>query len=231
MSNLKTFLDEFNILHLNENPKFDQSENGLTFTGEYHAIAKYLDWSVQLPQVDLSNFMTIGDDSQPLFLPTPKSERNAHFSLDNMSGIYCLRELYHPNLELPTSKWYKPKNHDKNESAFWLRPDTLAFFGLLNHNPFWSLIAKPVILFASKLSFSKPKAVTSGKRMWFARFCLMAQSPHAHIRKIGEEGIKQSEQLLKKEHGENPMADVMSIYFKNPNHPIHELMLKYYGLS
>lgn len=227
---LKNFLDKFDILHLGPNPKFDESENGLTFTGGFHAIYRAAGLKQPIPVPDLSLFIKTGDDGKPLFLPTPKSGLNAHMSLDNMHGIYILRELYHPKLELPTSRWYKPHGHTENVSKYWKRPDTLAFFGLLNKNLIWSILAPFILLFATYLSCKKERGITSGKVLWFQRYCLFSVSKSGFQKVLGRLGLKLMDKWLKGKHGNNPMIDVIKIYFKHPDHPMHEVTRKFYGL-
>lgn len=110
--NWNMWLDKDNLIHIHENPELDQSENGLTFTGSLHVLWKACGMKSELPKIDLSKFIVEGSDGKPLFLPTSESALNSHFSLDNNFGTYVMRELYSPELELPTSKWYKPKEGD-----------------------------------------------------------------------------------------------------------------------
>lgn len=225
--NWNDWLDKFNILHIDKNPQPEQTENGLTFTAAPHILAKSMNMT-NPPKPDLSNFMAEGEDGKPLFLPTPVSALNSHMSLDNMSGLYALRELYYPELELPISRWYKPHGHDKNASTWWLRPDVLTYFGLLNDHWFFKRIARKVLLYAAKLSCEKERGVTSGKNMWFDRFLLLSLSNRENCAKIGKEGLAMMEKVLEAEHGKNPMIDVVDIYFKHPEHPKRQMIREYY---
>jgi len=244
--NWNLWLDKHNILHIHENPEPEQSENGLTFTGSLHVLWKACNMKSELPKVDLSKFMTKGDDGKPLFLPTPESALNSHFSLDNMFGVYALRELYSPELELPTMKWYKPKGLNENISQYWFRPDTIAFNALLNKLPFAKLIAPTILKFGANLTCKKPKDHTSGKRILFDRYLLLSLSNDESLvkigkeglelmdklltpmHKIGKEGLELMDKLLTPMHGKNPMIDITDFYFKNPNHPCRKLIRMYY---
>lgn len=226
--NWNLWLDKDNIIHLHENPSLTQSENGLTFTGSLHVLWKACGMKSELPKVDLSKFIVEGCDGKPLFLPTSVSDLKSHFSLDNNFGVYGLRELHSPELELPTSKWYKPKGQKKSASEYWLRPDTLAYNALLNKLPFATFYAPIILKFGAKLTCAKPKDHTSGKRILFDRYLLLSLSKDEKLAKIGKEGLKLMDELLKPIHGENPMIDVIDFYFKNPNHPLRKLIRIYY---
>lgn len=223
------FLDEYSILHLNANPKFDESENGLTFTGGYHAIYRASGKSSPIAIPDLSLFIKQGTDGHPIFLPTPKSSDNSHFSLDNMHGLYCLRELYFPKLDLPTYKWYKPHRHTESISKKWIRPDTAAFFGILNKELVWVILGPLIMLIAATISCKKDRGTTSGKILWFQRFCLLSVSKNKFQKILGKIGLSLVNDILEENHGSRPMIDVMQIYFKNENHPMHTLIKDFYS--
>lgn len=217
MSKYKSWQDSTGFIHLHENPDLKQSENGPTFTGELIVLSKMNNFTLNpAPALNLLQ------KSKRVYRTTVKQEWGKHFSHDNMTGLYCMRELgldRKLDFELPVYKW---------NNRIWLHPRDLIFYAALNRN-FLGLLLIPLLLIISIHSLLKPREVTSGKCLWFLRFGTLALSGNYYLQLVGKAGIILLDTLLRARHGRLPLTDVFGIYYKDVNHPIRKEIEVYYG--
>lgn len=214
----QNFQDQFGFIHLNENPTNLGSENGPLFTP-----ASYLLMALNnTPNEGMPNpkYYLLKKSSTD-FVTEPLSPR-FRFSHDNMTGLYIARELGFHSMDLPICRWSVGEGR-----PLWYHPRDLIFYAALSNHKL-GLALLPILLVISIFSYKKPKAVTSGKCLWFYRFGVLSLSKSPYKSFIGKVGLGMGELLLKAQHGSKGFLDVFSIYFKNKNHPINKEIAKYY---
>jgi len=190
----------------------EMSENGPLFTAEVELCNKILNNDrTGLVEGFLNNSTKKG-----FYDPNPLDDNSptAHFSHDNMTGLYSMATVFGFSgyiSSFPVYKW---------NSRFWLHPRDLIFYSLLKGS-FVAKLLLPVLFVMAMVSVKKPRQDTSGKCLWFVRFLTMKYSKCSITNVAGSIFFNAISKMLEKEHGPKPFEDVFSIYFKDKGHPIH----------
>lgn len=82
-----------------------------------------------------------------------------------------------------------------------------------------SLMLSPFLLIHSMISCSSPKEETSGKLLTICRLYLWSEK--SMVYKFIWNIVKKQ---LKKMYGDEYLSEICNIYFKNPDHPIHNMV-------
>lgn len=199
--------DEGGFFHIQINPTKDGSENGPLFTAEVALFSKLNEFD--LAPIDVDNLKVSDTKFRDRYNGIP-----THFSHDNMTGLYCLRELGFSSMSLPIIRW------DSNDSKYWLHPRDVIFYLALNNKLLSPLTL--LLLPISFLTFLRERGNTSGKCLWFTRFGTMSLSKNLILKAVGKMGLWFGDFFMEPEHGDKPLQDVFSIYFANAGHPCRE---------
>ena len=131
------------------------------------------------------------------YKPTPASLPGDHFSLDNVLGILLIKEAI--------GEYVTDRKDFPRQTGFFTHPRDILFRELYLRPK----ASRWLFRIWAKSSMDEPRKDTSTKILWWLRYKLLGLD------------TKELEDLLVKEHGPNPMKDVFSIYFKDPEHPIN----------
>jgi hypothetical protein len=219
------YWDSKHLLHANAGKP---SENGPLFTAEYYlfkSLGAGLSPDDYLFGKHALNSILRTENGHSWFDPNPvdANEPSVRFSHDNMLGMYVLTHLFGSISDLDKLPLIKLNNR------YWYHPVNLGVNLLIKGEVLWGLLFCPLVLFASLLSLSKPRYVTSGKCMWLVRALMFTLSESSVIRSLGYLLLNLSDIMLKKEHGEDrPWEDVFAIYFLEEEHPIHARLANLY---
>jgi hypothetical protein len=210
------YKDKYGLMH----PiKGQFSENGILHLAEYALTLRLITGKpVGNPKFLNAVIATIVDHVDfKVFDPNPSDNNDeyAHFSHDNMTGLYCLMYLLSfPLKNLPTFKW----NHRR-----WLHPRDILFYSIMK-NPVLKFLI-PLLAIPVYFSCIAKRNRTSGKCLWFLRLNILnLKYNNFATRSL----LKLSEVLMKDLHGSRPYKDSFDVYFKDKEYPIHKLMEKYY---
>lgn len=209
----KDWQDEGGFFHIQHSPSKDGSENGPLFTAEVALFSKLNEFD--LAPIDIENLKVSDVDFRDRF-----NGSTNHFSHDNMTGLYCLKELGFHNMELPIIRW------NSRGDKYWLHPRDILFYSILKYK-----ILSPLAMFLipiSIVSYIEEQGRTSGKCMWFTRFGTMTLSKNPILSAFGKLGFHIGNFLMKKQHGDKPFQDAFEIYFKNDGHPCREEIRRIY---
>lgn len=222
MSKYTDWQDYGGFFHVQKYPTRNGSENSPLFTAEVALFAKLNGFEIVRPVV--KNLKV----SEVDFRDRMDAKIPCHFSHDNMTGLYCLRELGYFSGSLPIIRWNSTKQ-GKYSRKFWLHPRDVLFFLALSHPIFsaLSLLLLPIAL----VSFLRPREETSGKCLFFTRFGTMSLSKNYILRTVGKIGLAIGEKVMVKQYGEHPYIGMFDYYFKNEGHPCRVEIRKLYGVS
>ena len=203
MMDLTDWLDEDNFIHLHPHPLLNQSENGPLFTAHVNLYIKTKPY-----------FNAVFSPTRKYLFANGLSAR-PHFSHDNMTGLYSLCVTNdRPDLldKLTVFKW---------NDRWWLHPRDHSFY-LLTKRKYLCLLPLfvSVLFLASIHSFAQPKERTSGKCMWFLRLRTLklvytSRISHLMLGLWERLGLRLAKATW---------SDIFQIYFRNKDHPIHELL-------
>lgn len=204
MIDLTDWLDEDNFVHLYPHPVRNQSENGPLFTAHVNLFTPTKPYfRALMNQYNFRYYFANGLSA------------NRHFSHDNMTGLYslCITNNMHSLLQkLPIMKW---------NDRWWLHPRDISFYNLIKRKNLWALPLFVLVLFlASVHSFVQPKERTSGKCMWFNRIRTLRKVYTSRI----SLGMLTLWERLGLKLAKASWSEIFQIYFKNKDHPIHELL-------
>lgn len=224
----KDYQDQYGLIHSQIHPALDQSENTPLF-----AAASFLLMRInKSSMVGMLSPKFIYFKHRGQFHTYYPNGTDNRFSHDNMTGMYIARELgYLPkSFKLPISRWNSHTREGAFERKYWLHPRDIIFYSSLSQSALYSslgTITLPLLLVISLGTWWSEG--TSGKCLWFYRFNTLKLSKNPFKKLIGNVGIKLGELCMRKEHGKNAFIDVFKNYFKDPNHPINQEIIKYYN--
>jgi len=209
---VSTFWDEYGLLHVAPN---EPSENGILFASEFYALERVHNHPIY--EGDLALRSTIVNENT--FQANPP-EQGEHFSHDNMTGYKCLHyNLYGTDGLTPILKW---------NNRWWLHPRDILFYLTLRLEGLCGFLLLLLLLPFLLFSLMKRREVTSGKCLWFLRLTTLSMSQCPWLSSVATVYILLSNLILSVAHGNEPWQDIFRIYFKNPNHPIHEQIREIY---
>ena len=227
MSDFSGWFDLNNMLHVRQG---EYSENGPLFTAEYW-LARLLNdgylSDASKSAISLS-ILQICEDGWYNPQPDDLNDENCHYSHDNMTGLYALCKLADISVaDLPVLKW---------NNRWWLHPRDIVFYTLMKMNgeKLWiniplGLLYLLILLPASLHSCFQERWRTSGKMLWWTRWNILMLHKSKMISTLSRLSWYVCEKLLKIRHGDKPMTDVVSIYFKEEGHPVKEGIRRIYG--
>jgi len=223
MSDFNGWFDLNNLLHVRQG---EYSENGPLFTAEYWLTRLLNDGylsDASKSAISLS-ILQICEDGWYNPQPNDNNEPDCHFSHDNMTGLYALCKLADISVaDLPVLKW---------NNRWWLHPRDIVFYTLMKEGKWLDLLLLPlfgVLLLAALHSCSTIRGRTSGKMLWWTRWNILMLHKSKRISTLSRLSWYVCEKLLKIRHGDKPMIDVVSIYFKEEGHPVREGIRRIYG--
>ena len=232
--NENSFFDENRLLHVK---KGEYSENGPLFTAHFCMLQRLLD----IPSngaIEATNKMIVckvDDDMviRPKWFdsnPAHDNDENTHFSHDNMTGLYCLKQMQElERIELPTIRW---------NNRFWLHPRDTIFYSIM-HTRKLAYLFLPIIAIMAWVSCRTERGRTSGKCMWWLRLQTLKLHDNKLVSWFGEKLYKRITNTVKKNHYmhdresiqfSSPWVDVFSIYFSEADHPVNVKMREFYGI-
>lgn len=207
-----SFWDEYGLLHVEPNIP---SENGILFASEYWALEAIHGHPIY--EADLALRSTVVDKNT--FQANPP-EQGEHFSHDNMTGYKCLHyNLYQNDGLTPILKW---------NGRWWLHPRDILFYTILRLEGLCGFVLSLLLLPFLLSSLMRTRQNTSSKCLWFLRLTTMSMSQCPWLSSIATVYILLSNVILSFRHGSEPWIDIFRIYFRNPNHPIHEQVREIY---
>jgi hypothetical protein len=210
MSN--SFWDEYGLLHVQPN---EPSENGILFASEYYALEKIHGQHIYNGENAIVSTHMYDD----WYVANPP-EKGEHFSHDNMTGLKCLMyNIYGTEQGTPILKW---------NGRFWLHPRDIIFYSALRLEGLCGFLLSLLLLPFLFVSLMRPRENTSGKCLWFLRLTTMHMSLCPWLSSVAGPMLYLSTFILSIRHGNEPWDDIFSIYFKNPNHPIRDLVREIY---
>ena len=209
---MSTFWDEYGLLHVQPN---EPSENGILFASEYWALERVHNHPIF--EGDKALRSTVVNENT--FQANPP-EQGGHFSHDNMTGYKCLHyNIYGTDGLTPILKW---------NDRFWLHPRDILFYLSLRMEGLFGFVFVLLLLPFLLVSLMRRREITSGKCLWFLRLTTLSMSQCPWLSSVATVYILLSNLILSVAHGNEPWQDIFRIYFKNPNHPIHEQIEELY---
>ena len=137
-----------------------------------------------------------------------------------MTGYKCLHyNLYGTDGLTPILKW---------NNRWWLHPRDILFYLTLRLEGLCGFLLLLLLLPFLLFSLMKRREITSGKCLWFLRLTTLSMSQCPWLSSVATVYILLSNLILSVAHGNEPWQDIFRIYFKNPNHPIHEQIREIY---
>lgn len=215
--------DQYGLIHSKIHPELTQSENTPLFSSASLLLMRLN--GTPMIGMEYPRFGVFKNNGQ--FHTYPNGDDN-RFSHDNMTGLYIARELgYLPeDYELPIARWDSYTREGAFERKYWLHPRDLIFYSALNNKFIGNALLWFLLVISLGSWFSEG---TSGKCLWFYRFGVLTLSNSLYKRSIGKVGLWLGELCMKREHGAEAFIDVFNNYFKDPQHPINQEIVKYYG--
>jgi len=201
-----------------------ESENGILFAAEFYLLTFLLKNDLKGAWVPVGNCLKYSPNGF-WYDPNPshKNNHNAHFSHDNMTGLYVLCFL----LGFKNSKILKTLPTLKWNNRYWLHPRDIIFYSILKEKK-WSYIGMPLLFIMSLISCLRKPANTSGKILWWIRIQTLRMHPSNLIKSIANKMLLIMEFCLTLNHGSAPMKSVFKTYFTVTHHPIRRLIFEYY---
>ncbi len=198
---VNTWLDKYGLLHLNENPDFEQSENPILFTSNLVLFQK-------LNKQNHKNFYLIKAISNRV---RAFSKIGKGLSHDEYTGYVCAL-LNHPDIEF--SKFIRKKI----QIFSWKRmhPRDIIFYGLVKF-PILFLILKPLLSFIMMISCGERYKYRNGRKI------LKTDGKILSLLRCKSLGMNFTYMvctwLIEDDRNFKSWTQVYEIYFKDPAHP------------
>jgi hypothetical protein len=125
------WFDKVKLIHLDKHPDITNSENGPLFSAEFHLLYKQVYGRLHPYVLDT---ITAINPCKGQYNPSgewiERDSRDAHFSHDNMTGLYCLYYLAFSRIPTALPLMTKYAKHPR-DILFYLYAHSLEYKGLL----------------------------------------------------------------------------------------------------
>jgi len=218
------WFDAMKLIHLDKNPDITNSENGPLFSAEFHMLWKQM-YGKSHPY--LSDAIGTVNPRKGQYNPSgewiDKDSRDAHFSHDNMTGLYCL--YYQRFQHIPS--------HLDVMTKYVKHPRDLCFFTychMLKYDGFMMWVIKHLLLVIPSLAMIvscwQLYKVRNGNKILKTDGKLMA------LLRCKTFGLKKTlwccEKALKMRKKWKSWSQIFGIYFRRSDHPINQMACKIY---